>query len=83
MKHNQLYECSQNVDEKHPIFSNEIEMGPASEVKNVLYVEGKIEEFLGIEHVEHVVSAQWIMQHGNKHTCGKSLVISNVFNNTP
>lgn len=83
VKHNQLYECSQNVHEKHPIFCNEIEIGPASEVKNAHYVEGKIKEFLRIQRVEHVVSARWIVQHGNKHTCGKSLVISNVFNNTP
>ena len=83
MKHNQLYECSQNVHEKHPICSNEVDMGPASEVKNVHYVEGKIKDFLGIEQFEHIVSVQWIMQHGNKHTCGKSLVISNVINDTP
>lgn len=83
VKHNQLYECSQNVHEKHPICSSEVDMGPASEVKNVHYVEGKIKDFLGIEHVEHIVSVQWIMQHGNKHTCGKSLVISNVINDTP
>ncbi|XP_061734388.1 uncharacterized protein LOC133537390 [Nerophis ophidion] len=83
VKHNQLYECSQNVHDKHPIFCNDIEIGPTSEVKNVHYVEGKIKQFLGIEQVEHVVCAQWIAQYGNKHTCGKSLVISNVFNNTP
>ncbi|XP_061747842.1 uncharacterized protein LOC133549871 [Nerophis ophidion] len=83
VKHNQLYECSQNVHDKHPIFCNDIEIGPTSEVKNVHYIEGKIKQFLGIEQVEHVVCAQWIAQYGNKHTCGKSLVISNVFNNTP
>lgn len=68
---------------KYPICSSEVDMGPASEVKNVHYVEGKIKDFLGIEHVEHIVSVKWIIQHGNKHTCGKSLVISNVINDTP
>ncbi len=52
--HNQLYKCSQNVHEKHPIFSSEVDMGPVSEVKNVHYVEGKIKDFLGIEQVEHI-----------------------------
>lgn len=65
VKHNQLYECSQNVHEKHPIVSSEVDMGPAKEVKNVHYVEGKIEDFF--ERVEHVVSVQRIMLHGNKH----------------
>ncbi|XP_051558169.1 uncharacterized protein LOC127443496 [Myxocyprinus asiaticus] len=83
VKHNQLYECSQNVHEKHPIFSSEVEMGPVSEVKNVHYVEGKMKDFLGIEQVQHVVSVKWIMQHGNKYTCEKTLVISNVINSTP
>ncbi|KAL7392183.1 hypothetical protein ABVT39_020582 [Epinephelus coioides] len=45
--------------------------------------ERKIKDFLGIEQVEHIYSVQWIMQHGNKHTCGKSLVISNVISDTP
>lgn len=81
VKHNQLYECSQNVHEKHPIFSSEVDMGPAKEVKNVHYVEGKIKDF--IEQVEHVVSVQWIMLHGNIHSCEKSLVISDVINDAP
>ncbi|KAL4009325.1 hypothetical protein ACER0C_003177 [Sarotherodon galilaeus] len=72
VKHNQLYECSQNVHEKHPIFF---------QVKNVHYVEGKIKDF--IEQVDHVVSVQWIMLHGNKHSCEKSLVISDVINDAP
>ncbi|CAI5695158.1 unnamed protein product [Oreochromis niloticus] len=81
VKHNQLYECSQNVHEKHPIFSSEVDIGPASEVKNGHYVEGKIEDF--IEQVDHVVSVQWNMLHGNKHSCEKSLVISDVINDAP
>ena len=83
VKHNQLYECSQNVQEKHPIFSSELEVGPVSEVKNVRYVEGKVKDFFGIEEVEHVVSIPWIMQYGNKFTCGKSLAISNVIDGIP
>ncbi|XP_030231383.1 uncharacterized protein LOC115557593 [Gadus morhua] len=83
VKHDQLYECSQNVHENHPICSSKADMGPASEVKNVHYVEVKIKDFLGIERFEHIVSVNWIMQHGNKHSCGKSLVISNVINDTP
>ncbi|CAJ1050800.1 uncharacterized protein LOC127420693 isoform X2 [Xyrichtys novacula] len=81
--HNQLYECSQNVQEKHPIVASELEMGPVSEVKNVQYVEGKMRDFFGIERVEYVVSVTWIMQCGNKYTRGKSLAITNVINGTP
>ncbi|CAI5646440.1 unnamed protein product [Oreochromis niloticus] len=36
-----------------------------------------------VSHVEHVVSVQWIMLHGNKHSCEKSLVISDVINDAP
>lgn len=83
VKHNQLYECSQNVQEKHPIVSRELEMGPVSEVKNVQYIEGKMTDFFGIEKVEYVVSVPWIMQCGNKFTPGKSLAITNVISGTP
>lgn len=34
-------------------------------MKNVHYVKGKTEDFFGIEQVEYIVSALWIMQHGN------------------
>lgn len=61
VKHNQLYECSQNVHGRHPIFSSEVEIGPVSEVKNVHYIEGKIKDFLGVEHLQHIVSVKWIM----------------------
>ena len=44
---------------------------------------GKVKDFFGIEEVEHVVSIPWVMQYGNKFTCGKSLAISNVIDNIP
>lgn len=55
VKHNQLYECSINVHEKHPIFLSDLEIRPVSEVKNVSYVEGKIKDFFGAEEVDCVV----------------------------
>lgn len=83
VKHNQLYECSLNVHEKHPIFSSECEMVPVSEVKNINSVEGKIKDFFGMDEVEYVVSVPWIMLHGNKYICNKTLVIPNVIDNIP
>lgn len=58
-------------------------MGPVSEVKKVQYVKERIKEFLGIEHIEHIVAVKWIIQCENRRTGGKSLVISNVINGTP
>jgi len=40
---NQIYESCQNVDPlMHPIISNEREMGPVSEVKDLQYLCGKM-----------------------------------------
>lgn len=71
VKHNQLYECSLNSYDKHPIASNEVEMGPVSEVKNINYVKEKIVAFLGLDQVQHAVYVKWILLHGNKYSCGK------------
>lgn len=78
-----MHECSQNVHETHPIFSSQVDIGPVSEVQNVHYVEGKIKDFLEIQNLQHIVSVKWIMQHGNKCRCEKTLVICNVINSTP
>lgn len=56
-------------------------MGPPSEVKNINYVKEKIVAFYGIEQVQYAVSVQLFIL--NKYSCGKSLVISDVINNSP
>ena len=84
VKHNQLYECSLNgFNDKHPIISHEVDVGPLSEVKNINYLKERMVAFLGIDQVQHAVSVQWILLHGNKYSCGKSLIISDFVNNFP
>lgn len=45
----------------HPIFSNEREMGPVSEVKDLQYLRGKLRDFLGFNEVNHAVSVKWLV----------------------
>ena len=56
---NQIYESCQNVDPSlHPIFSNEREMGPVSEIKDLQYLQGKLRDFIGYDDVNHAVSVK-------------------------
>ncbi|XP_034078395.1 uncharacterized protein LOC117550156 isoform X1 [Gymnodraco acuticeps] len=82
---NQIYESCQNVDpSKHPIFSNEKEMGPVSEVRDLQYLHGKLRDFLGFSEINHAVSVKWLVINGNKYITEKSLILANVLNgNTP
>jgi len=48
---NQIYESCQNVDPSlHPIFSNEREMGPVSEIQDLQYLQGKLRDLLRGNH---------------------------------
>lgn len=81
IKQNQLYESCQNVDTvMHPIFSNEREMGPVSEVKDLQYLCGKLRDFLGFSEVNHAVSVKWLVIHGNKYVTQKSMIFAKVQN---
>lgn len=42
-------------------FSNEREMGPVSEVKDLQYLCGKVRDFLGFNEVNHAVSVKWLV----------------------
>lgn len=81
IKQNQLYESCQNVDTvMHPIFSNEREMGPVSEVKDLQYLCGKLRDFLGFSEVHHAVSVKWLVINGNKYATQKSMIFAKVQN---
>lgn len=78
---NQIYESCQNVDPSlHPIFSNEREMGPVSEIKDLQYLQGKLRDFLGYDEVNHAVSVKWLMINGNKYITQKSMILAKVVN---
>lgn len=78
---NQIYENCQNVDPSlHPIFSNEREMGPVSEIKDLQYLQGKLRDFLGYDEVNHAVSVKWLMINGNKYITQKSMILAKVMN---
>lgn len=78
---NQIYESCQNVDPLlHPIFSNEREMGPVSEIKDLQYLQGKLRDFLGYDEVNHAVSVKWLMINGNKYITQKSMILAKVVN---
>lgn len=79
IKQNQIYESCQNVDSSmHPIFSNERELGPASEVKDLQYLCGKLRDFLGLGRVNHAVSVKWLVMNGNKYISQKSMILAKV-----
>lgn len=78
---NQIYESCQNVDPSiHPISSNEREMGPVSEVKDLQYLQGKLRDFLGYDEVNHAVSVKWLVINSNKYIIQKSVILANVVN---
>lgn len=78
---NQIYESCQNVDPStHPIFSNEKEMGPVSEVKDLQYLQGKLRDFLGYDEVNHAVSVKWLVINGSKYITQKSMILVKVVN---
>lgn len=78
---NQIYESCQNVDPSmHPIFSNEREMGPVSEVKDLQYLHGKLRDFRGFNEVNHAVSVKWLVINGNKYITQKSMILAKVLN---
>ena len=64
---------------QHPIFSNEKELGPTSEVVNTEYVLLKLRDHIGIDtsDVQTVVPLKWLILNGNK-SSHKSLIISGV-----
>ena len=79
VKHNQLYESCQNANKnEHPIFSNACNLGPVSEVKNLLYLEEKATVLLGRRSIKHAVSVKWIVLNGNKYICNKTLIVTAV-----
>ncbi|KAL2102281.1 hypothetical protein ACEWY4_001449 [Coilia grayii] len=83
-RHNQFLECCQNeIGCEHPIFANERELGPMSEVRNIQYIQAKFRDFLGMDSVENVVSVKWLILNGNKYISGKSLIITHVEDNLP
>ncbi|KAL4008313.1 hypothetical protein ACER0C_002165 [Sarotherodon galilaeus] len=76
IKHNQMYECCQNVDSfDHPIFSNECTLGPTSEVSNMSYLKEKMRAFLGNDEVNHAVTVKWLNLNGNKYIRDRSLIV--------
>ncbi len=84
VKHNQMFESCQNTScENHPIFSKDVLMGPASEVENLKYVQDKMRDFLGVENVHHVISVKWLELSGNKYSCQKSVIVTNVIEGVP
>lgn len=57
VKHSQMYECCQNANTlDHPIFYKEQELGPASEVKNMTYLQEKCRDFIDIEGIDHAMA---------------------------
>lgn len=84
VKHNQMFESCQNTScENHPIFSKDVLMGPASEVENLKYVQDKMRDFLGVENVHHVISVKWLELSGNKYSCQKSVIVTDVIEGVP
>lgn len=84
MNHNQLLECCQNeMGSEHPIFVNEKELGPVSEVTNMQYITTKIRDFLGIDSIQHVVKVRWLTVNGNKYSSEKSLIITDANETVP
>ena len=82
--HNQFLECCQNeIGIEHPIFANERESGPVSDVTNTEYVKRKVKDFLGIEVMKSVVSVKWYILNGNKYISGKSMIIADVDDTLP
>ena len=78
---NQMYEGCQNADPSmHPIFSNEREMGPVSEVKDLQYLRGKLRDFLGYDEINNAVSVKWLVIYGNKYITQKSMILAKVVN---
>lgn len=77
VNHSQIEECCQNTSH-HPIFNNEQELGPASEVKNMTYLQEKCKSFIGVEGIEHAVSVKWLILNGNKYVHNNSLIITRV-----
>lgn len=76
IKHNQMYECCQNVDSfDHPIFSNECTLGPTSEVSIMSYLKEKMRAFLGNDEVNHAVTVKWLNLNGNKYIRDRSLIV--------
>lgn len=83
-KHNQFLECCHNeIGREHPVFANERELGPISEVRNIQYIRTKFQDFLGMDIAGNVVSMKWLILNGNKYICGKSLIITHVEENLP
>lgn len=80
VKHNQQYECSLNARDKHPIF--DVEMGPPSEVGNINYVKEKMAVFFGMD-VQYAMSVRWLLLHGNKYACERTLIVSDIIGNSP
>lgn len=64
----------------HPVFSNEREIGPVSEVKYLQYLHGKLRDFLGFSEVNHAVSVKWLVINGNKYVTQKSMIFAKVQN---
>lgn len=84
VNHNQLLECCQNeMGSEHPIFVNEKELGPVSEVTNMQYITTKIRDFLGIDSIQHVVKVRWPTVNGNKYSSEKSLIITDANETVP
>ncbi|KAL3967359.1 claudin [Sarotherodon galilaeus] len=77
VNHNQLLECCQSeAGTEHPIFVNEKELGPVSEVANMDHLQSKVVDFLGIEDaIHHAVRVKWLILHGNKYICDRSLIL--------
>lgn len=84
VNHNQLFECCQNeMGNEHPIFIHEKELGPVSEVTNMQYIIAKIQDFLGIDGVQHAVKVNWLILNGNKYISERSLIITNANETIP
>ncbi|CAI5689741.1 unnamed protein product [Oreochromis niloticus] len=77
VNHNQLLECCQSeAGTEHPIFVNEKELGPVSEVANIEHLQSKVVDFWGIEDaIHHAVGVKWLILHGNKYICDRSLIL--------
>ena len=78
LKHYKMFECCQNANGSHHPISNEWELGPVSDVKNMQYVLAIVSDWISIEGVDHAVSVKWLAVNGNKYVSSMSHMIHQI-----